>query len=67
MTPEEIRNLISLKEDYWEYDFDTNCYAFALGLDVIEDDIVKDAFQLGVMGSTIKGLPLESIKEMSFE
>ena len=26
-----IKSLISLIEDYWENNFTTNCYAFALG------------------------------------
>lgn len=67
MSSEEIRNLISLREQYWEYNFETNCYAFALGLDVPENDIVKNAYQLGVMGAVAKNMPIKELKDLSFE
>lgn len=67
MSSEDIRNLISLREQYWEYDFETNCYAFALGLDVPENDIVKNAYQLGVMGVISKDMPISMLKDLSLE
>lgn len=63
----EIKQLISLREEYWEYDFHTNCYAFALGLDVVEDEIIKNAYQLGIMGANIKDIPISELKRMTFE
>lgn len=63
----KIKDLISLREDYWENDFDTNCYAFALGLDIPENEIMKDAYQLGVIGATVKQIPMEVLKELTYE
>ncbi len=67
MSSKEIRDAISIKEEDWDYTLDTNCYAFALGLDVRESDIVKGAYQLGVMGSIIFGVKLDELKKMSLE
>lgn len=64
---DEIKQLISLKEEYWEYDLDTNCYAFALGLDFPENEIVKNAYQLGIIGATINNRPINQLKKMTFE
>lgn len=47
---DDLVDYISLTYDYWENAMDTNCYAFALGLDIPEDEIVKNAYQLGVIG-----------------
>lgn len=66
-TIEEIKELISLKEEYWEYYQDTNCYAFALGLDVPENEIIKNAYQLGVIGAAVYEIPIQKLKKMSFE
>ena len=63
----EIKQLISLKEDYWEYNFDTNCYAFALGLDIRENDIINNAYQPGIIGSTIYDIPAKRLINMSYE
>lgn len=63
---ERIRDLISLREEYWEYTFSTNCYAFALGLDIPENDIVKNAYQLGVMGAIVKNISNDELKRLSF-
>ena len=62
-----IRSLISLKEEYWENDFDTNCYAFALGLDIPESEIGKNAYQLGFIASQKFGLSFQDILKLSFE
>jgi len=51
MPIKEIKGLISLREEYWEYIFQTNCYAFALGIDIPENDICKNAFQPGVIAA----------------
>lgn len=62
-----IKDLISLREEYWENSFDTNCYAFSLGLDIPEDEIIKNAYQLGVMGAAIKQIPINELKKLTFE
>lgn len=67
MTPKEIKDLISLREEYWEYDFETNCYAFALGLDVPESNIVKNGYTLGVIAANMFKIPVCELAEMSFE
>ena len=63
----KIKDLISLREEYWENDFDTNCYAFALGLDIPENEIMKNAYQLGVIGATVKQIPMEVLKKLTLE
>lgn len=63
----EIKDLISLREEYWEYQFDTNCLAFALGLDIKENNICKNAYRLGIIGSIIKGIPIKQLNKYSFE
>lgn len=67
MSIKEIKQLISLREDYWEYNFDTNCYAFALGLDVPEEEIIKNAYKLGVIGSILQSIPTEELKKLTLE
>lgn len=63
----KIKYLISLREEYWENNFDTNCYAFALGLDIPENEIIKNAYQLGIIGAIVKQIPMEVLKKLSFE
>lgn len=67
MEIDTLKKMISLREEYWEYCFNTNCYAFALGLDVPENDIVKNAYQLGVIGATIYDIPIIELKNMTYE
>ena len=64
---DNIKNLISLREEYWENDLSTNCYAFALGLDIPENQIIENAYQLGVIGAITKHIPIERIKKLTFE
>lgn len=66
INPEELREYFSLST-YWENDWDTNCYAFALGLDVPEDEIVKDAYKLGKIGAVVKKIPLEELRRMTLD
>lgn len=49
MTSNEIRNNIKLDNINWKHIFTTNCYAFALKLDINERKIMKDAYQPGTM------------------
>lgn len=62
-----LKKMISLKDEYWEYCFNTNCYAFALGLDVPEDYIFKNAYQLGVIGAVIYDIAVIKLKNMTYE
>lgn len=64
---DSLKNIISLKEEYWEYCFDTNCYAFALGLDIPESNILENAYQLGVIGSLIYNISITELKNMTYE
>ena len=63
----KIKSLISLKEDYWENNFTTNCYAFALGLDIPEAQICKNAYQLGFIAAKKFGIDIKRILNMSLE
>ncbi len=57
MSAEEIRKAIVLKNKNWHNIKSTNCYAFALGLDIDEEDIAPDAYQLGIMSYFINNYP----------
>lgn len=59
----KIKYLISLREEYWENNFDTN----ALGWDIPENEIIKNAYQLGVIGAIVKQIPIEVFKKLSLE
>ena len=45
----EIRGKIQVYPDSWVNIYDTNCYAYALGLDVCESSICRGAFIPGVI------------------
>lgn len=62
-----IKSLISLKEDYWENNFTTNCYAFALGLDIPEDEICKNAYQLGFIACKKFSLQIKDVLKLNLE
>ena len=55
MNTEEIRNKIILDNINWKHIFTTNCYAFALGLDIKERSIMKDAYQPGTISNNNLG------------
>jgi hypothetical protein len=69
LKPSEITRDINIDEIpmYWYNIFTTNCYAYALGLDVDESSIAECAYQPGVMGSVIFNYPLINLKNMSTE
>ena len=50
MDLEFVRNNIDIHRKHWKHIFTTNCYAYALGLDIKEKDIKPFAYQPGVMG-----------------
>lgn len=55
MSLQEIRNAIDLNKTNWVHNGDTNCYAYALGLDIAECDIIEYAYVPGVMsGSSVR-------------
>lgn len=64
---DSLRNMISLREEYWEYCFETNCYDFAPGLDIPESNILENAYRLGVIGSLIYNIPITELKNMTYE
>ncbi len=45
-----IRNHIVLNKKRWKHIFSTNCYAYALGLDIREKDIFEYLYQPGSFG-----------------
>ena len=52
---EEIKSHIYLGEDRkWENNLDTNCYAYALGIDYPEDKFFVHAYQLGAFAAIQK-------------
>jgi len=48
---ESIRNKIKLDNNFWKHILSTNCYAYALGIDIREKDIQCAAYQPGVLGN----------------
>lgn len=66
--PSEIRNNINVSGDPSDwFSCGSNCYAYALGLDINENSICKHAYQPGIMGSIILNLPIINLKEMPIE
>ena len=57
MSVENIRKLVGQQITYenWHNNFTTNCYAFAMGFDVSEEDICYHAYGLGYISSNILG------------
>lgn len=47
MDLENLKNQIDLKEGNWINTSSTNCYAFALGLDIPQDKICESAYYVG--------------------
>ena len=47
----KIQDYIGLKTDFWVNTTTTNCYAYALGLDIPETNIVEGAYRLGTLGA----------------
>ncbi len=43
----KVRDLVDFKTDYWINNETTNCYAFALGLDIPEDILGINSYSLG--------------------
>ena len=48
----DLRNKIDIKKTSWENMTTTNCYAYALGLDIPEENICKYAYDPGTIGNS---------------
>ena len=48
-----IKDNINIYNKHWKHIFTTNCYAYALGLDMKEKDIRTNAYQPGVMSGNL--------------
>ncbi len=62
----ELNEHISLTTDLWNNEVSTNCYAFALGLDIPEKEITKDAYQVGILGCKVFNLDNRVINLLSY-
>ena len=68
MSIEEINMRMKFNcRSFWYNLSTTNCYAYALGIDISENDIIKRAFQPGVIGSIIFDIRPNLLLRMSLE
>lgn len=67
MSEDKLKQEMKIKKIIWKCNDSTNCYAFALGLDIPEERILRHAYQLGVIGATIRNIPLKHLKYMTYE
>ena len=70
MSAKEIRDSINVTKDYQYggWNTDNNCYAFALGLNVNEDQIGKHAFaRPGIIAAHINGTDIYDVNKRSIE
>ena len=63
---DEIKNKIILKEKYWVNIYSTNCYAFALGLDIPEKDM-PFAYQPGSIYCHVNGVAYDDVRYNRYE
>lgn len=49
---QELRTTIDVEKTGWNNIYNTNCYAYALGLDIAEKDIIDYAFVPGIMSGS---------------
>ena len=52
----EIKGKIQLHPEVWVHMHTTNCYAYALGLDISENKICLNAYQPGIMSKVVDSL-----------
>lgn len=50
INPRDLKKEINITKKDWLYRGQTNCYAYALGLDIIEQRICRGAYQVGTIG-----------------
>ncbi len=68
MSIDEIRNQIRFNcGRLWNNYLTTNCYAYALGIDIPEDKIINSAYQPGTIGSIIFNIKENEFEKMSLE
>lgn len=58
---QELRNSIDLEKKSWINLNDTNCYAYALGLDIPEQEINNHAYFPGIIGNSKIYLPNQEL------
>ena len=63
---DEIKSKIVLKEHYWENIYSTNCYAFALGLDIPEKEM-PFAYQPGSIHCYVNDANWDDFKYGNYE
>ena len=63
----DIRREMKFNSDVFDHLLEINCYAYALGLDVSESKICKDAYNLGIIASHVFNIPFEKIIILSNE
>lgn len=61
----ELRKMITLDKKHWENIFCTNCYAYALGLDIAEFEICDYAYAPGTISNSSKSLANQEIFKYS--
>lgn len=59
MALSEIRGQIQIYPENWINIYATNCYAYALGLDVVEINICESAYQPGTISESINSIANE--------
>ncbi len=59
----KLRDEIDLERKDWKYK--TNCYAYALGIDKTDDEILPASFVPGILGASIRGIDIETLKGMT--
>lgn len=64
MSLEEVKKAIDLKTTNWKNINNSNCYAFALGLDLNQNDICPCAFEIGKMYFHFRNIVLHYIPQL---
>lgn len=68
MSIEDINNQMHFNcRGFWNNLLSTNCYAYALGIDIPEDKIIYRAYQPGTIGSNVFNIQLAILNKMSLE
>lgn len=67
ISPDILREYIDLESNIWINTRTTNCYAYALGLDIGEEKITKHAYTLGVLWGISNNLNIRKLNILSYE
>ena len=65
--PKKLKLNIDVYKNTWVNTYFTNCYAYSLGLDLIEDDICYNAYYVGMIGKKYYNIDDETFLSMSIE